>query len=203
MKTIVAIVVSLTLASCNSINATTSAEKLPQTPSSKNTNPELAKLEKRRERWEASDKCLRALMAVNGRVDVLCASVRDIHDLAKEIGVAYTAQIVDAHLEDLDLYERQLKDGIIDQLPQDEPKTLGVHLTLIDTNLKDNMYQIDMRKAQTEICLKKAQLGEVNYEDCKASVDYEYETYKQQSQSRRSKIENSLERFEQNYRVDP
>jgi len=174
----------------------------PSFEKSEDSNPELAKLKKRKERWQNADKCLRALITTNGRVEELCASVRDVHLLAKEAGVIYTFPIVETHLQSLDAYEKQLKEGIISSLPQDEPMTLSAYSSLTDVELENSNYQIDMRTTKSKTCLLQAQIGEVNYEECKAQVDDAYETYKRDSELRHNNIKNALDKFEQDYKKD-
>ncbi len=61
-----------------------------------------------------------------------CAKSQDIQELAQEIGTRHAREIIKFQFEKLDFYEKQLNDGIIDHLPQDNASTDGVVLSLVD-----------------------------------------------------------------------
>lgn len=136
-------------------------------------------------------------------MEQLCASVSDIHLLAKQIGVLYATYVVQSHLKTLAIYEQQVKENIIDKLPDDEPMTIRSGTKLIDSNYENFKEQLDTKTTKTKTCILEAQIGEVNYQECKATVDSEYQTAMQDNDLRKAKQENALKYFEQNYRKDP
>ncbi len=165
-------------------------------------NSELNKLQKRRQRWQKAEKCLMALRSVNGKVDELCNYNQDIYILAKNAGFIHATPIVESHIKAINYYEKQLKDGIIDKLPNDEPMTLKSNLELINTTFDSIRSLRDENTEYIKICIYKAGVGEVNYEECVQLANERYQTARTRIETEQIEAGNYLKDFEKNYKQD-
>lgn len=202
MRHIILVLLSLTLVSCNS-NGIVASDKREGKIKNLGDNTELIKLEKRRERWENADKCLRAMDALSNKVDQLCSSVKDIYTLAKGIGTLYSGKIVKAKVDSLDGYEKQLKEGIIDELPEDTLSTISTSFSMINDRTRLSLYHNDRRFTEMEICDSQAYLAGVSPDHCNSKVRRKYDAIEERRDAKFEKSMKALDYFKDNYKPSP
>ncbi len=141
MRKKVLIILSFVLVGC-SLNAETSIDKIKSNLSNFGKDPELVKLENRKERWLNAEKCVKAMSVINGKAEELCSHSEDIQKLTKGIGTRYASKLVKTNLKRIDGYEQQLSEGIIDRLPEDVPITIDTSFLMIDEYRDNAMWSI-------------------------------------------------------------
>lgn len=208
MRKKVLIVLGFILASCSS-NDNTLIDKTKSNLSNISKNPEVIKLEKRRERWINANKCLRAIDASransNGNDKKLCKNYEDIHKLAEEIGIVHSSKIIRNYLKELDYYEKQLNDGIINKLPKDAVITVYTSLSLAENHSDIVGHQIELTSIKMETCNIKAQIARLertNINPCEY-IRHEYNTWKKQEDARHKKQIEAIDYFRDNYQPSP
>lgn len=120
----------------NSRETQTTALTIQSQPSQ---NSELAKLDKRQQRWEAAKKCVRSTIVENGKTEELCQNNLDIKQLVDEAGTISAFSVINEHLKAIEFDRKQLADGIIDKISTDAPMTEQALL-----------YAVERHRAQVE-----------------------------------------------------
>lgn len=134
-------VLSFILVGCSS-EADISLDKIKSNLFNFGKNPEVVKLEKRKERWLNAEKCITAMTVLNGKVEELCSHSKDIQQLAKGIGTRYAGKLVETNIERIDAEERLLNEGTIERLPEDIPITIDTSFLMIKEHHDNAMWSI-------------------------------------------------------------
>jgi hypothetical protein len=192
------------LLACACVKKESTSTSVEQAPKIKPTsaNPEITKLEARKQRWQNASKCLRAMDAATGKVDVLCKETPDIKALADGVGVTYASKVVELQQKELEKQESQLKDGIIDKLPNGSPMTSGISLEIITEAYDTKRKLIDLNTQKQILCVKEVEAGisKQNVQQCQSLAEAEFK--KRVADLKEDEMSNAIKKFEKNFKAD-
>jgi hypothetical protein len=160
---------------------------------------ELEKLQRRREKWLIAQKCLEAKIISSDKTLELCSNSQDVYQLSEGAGWSYAKSVVDFQLEVLDAYEKDLEKGIREKLPPDSLLTTKADNERIHNDYDNSLYAIERKRDESKLCAIKSQLGEVNYQECKSSIDNKYKVDESELQEKHKNIDVAIQAFKNNY----
>lgn len=164
---------------------------------------EATKLANRRNRWKSAEKCLQALLAINGNVETLCSQNLDIYELSqKKDGIFLVSSIIKEHLDTIQKYEKQLNEGIISTLPKDEAMTSLAYFNNMQANIKLSNSMLESFKITSHTCILKIELGEKTQQECDAETT-QYEQEVEESEQEYKTVEKQIDDYKKNYKPDP
>ena len=164
---------------------------------------EATKLANRRKRWKSAEKCLQALLAINGNVETLCSQNLDIYQLSQEKdGIFLVSIIIKEHLDAINQYEKQLNEGIISTLPKDEAMTSIAYFNNMQAYHKLTFSMLESQKTRGITCVYSMELGEKTQQECDAERT-QYEQEAKEKEQEYETVEKQIDDYKKNYKPDP
>jgi hypothetical protein len=164
---------------------------------------EATKLANRRNRWKSAEKCLQALLAINGNVETLCSQNLDIYELSqKKDGIFLVSSIIKEHLDAINQYEKHLNEGIISTLPKDEAMTSLAYFNSMQAYHKLAFSMLESQKTRSITCVYSMELGEKTQQECDAERT-QYEQEAKEKEQEYETVEKQIDDYKKNYKPDP